>query len=193
MGRPRMTSVAVVPAAGRSERFGSPKLTSPLAGEPLLERTVRALLDGRVARVVVVAPATGAFEHLPLVHDPRVTVVVNPLPERGMFSSIQVGLEAAEGDPVLVLPGDMPFVRAATVTAILAAYDEAPGLIVPRRHGRHGHPIAFPGWLRAAARAASPSSTLADLLRAQRLERRELEIDDPGILHDVDTPADLMD
>ena len=185
-----MTSLAIVPAAGRSDRFGSPKLTADLDGEPLLARTVRSLLDGHVARVVVVASEAGAFERVPLVQDPRVSVVVNPHADRGMFSSIQTGLAAADGDPILILPGDMPFVRPATVAAVLEAYRRAPGFIVPRRHSRRGHPIALPGSIRAAVLAAPPTTSLNELLKSQRLARTEVE-DDGGVLRDVDTPADL--
>jgi molybdenum cofactor cytidylyltransferase len=188
-----MTSLAIVPAAGRSDRFGSPKLTADLQGEPLLGRTIRSLLDGHVARVVVVASAADAFVGVSLVHDPRVRVVVNPDADRGMFSSIQTGLAAADGDPILILPGDMPFVRPATVAAVLEAYRREPGFIVPQKHARAGHPIALPGFLRSAVLAASPTTSLNALIRAQRLVRREIPVDDGGVLRDVDTPADLME
>jgi molybdenum cofactor cytidylyltransferase len=187
-----MTSLAIVPAAGRSERFGSPKLTAPLRGEPLLAQTLRALLEGHVARVVVVSSETGVFDHIPLVADPRVSVVVNPDPDRGMFSSIQTGWASAEGDPVLILPGDMPFVRPATVAAVIAAYRRRPGFVVAQRHARHGHPIALPGSLRDAALAAAATFTLDAFIKSQALAPIEVEVDDMGILHDVDTPADLQ-
>jgi molybdenum cofactor cytidylyltransferase len=186
-----VSAVAIVPAAGRSDRFGSPKLVATFDGEPLLARTVRSLLEGHVARVVVVAPETGAFDHLPQIRDPRVVVVVNPDPDRGMFSSIQVGWAAADGDPVLILPGDMPFVQAATVGAVLAAYRRTPGFVVAQRHARHGHPIALPGALRAAILAAPAMSTLDAFIKAQGLVAIEVEVEDKGILQDVDTPADL--
>jgi molybdenum cofactor cytidylyltransferase len=188
-----MTSLAIVPAAGRSDRFGSPKLTADLRGEPLLSRTIRSLLEGHVAHVVVVASQTGAFERVLLLRDPRVRVVVNPDADRGMFSSIQTGLAASDGDPILILPGDMPFVQPATVAAVLEAYHRAPGFIVPQRHSRPGHPIALPGSIRSAVLAASSTTWLSALIKAQRLARVEIEVDDGGILQDVDTPADLMD
>lgn len=186
-----MTSLALVPAAGRSDRFGSPKLVAAVSGEPLIARTVRSLLEGPVARVVVVASETGAFDHIPLLRDPRVSVVVNTNPDRGMFSSIQTGWAAASGDPVLILPGDMPFVLPATVAAVLAAYRRTPGFVVAQRHARHGHPIALPGSLRAAVLAAPATSTLDAFIKSQGLAPIEVEIEDQGILHDVDTPADL--
>jgi molybdenum cofactor cytidylyltransferase len=188
-----MTALAIVPAAGRSDRFGSPKLTADLHGEPLVAHTIRSLLEGGVGRVVVVALQMDAFDRVPLVRDSRVTVVMNPDPDRGMFSSIQAGLAASDGDPILILPGDMPFVRPATVASVLEAYRRAPGLVVPQRHARHGHPIALPGSIRSAALAAPPTSSLNDLVKSQRLPRLEIEVDDTGILRDVDTPADMMD
>ena len=186
-----MSALAIVPAAGRSERFGSPKLVATFEGEPLVARTVRSLLEGHVARVVVVASVTGAFDHIPLLRDPRVAVVVNPNPDRGMFSSIQTGWSAAEGDPVVILPGDMPFVQPATVAAVVAAFRQTPGLVVAQRHARHGHPIALPGSLRAAALAAPATSTLDAFIKSQGLEPIEVEVEDKGVLQDVDTPADL--
>ncbi len=191
---PTLTSLAIVPAAGRSDRFGSPKLIAKLGGQPLLDRTVRALLDGHVARVVVVAPRTGAFDGVPILEDSRVSVVVNPDPNRGMFSSIQTGLQAtADGDPILILPGDMPFVRSSTVAAVMKAYAREKCFVIPQRHKRHGHPIALPGAIRTAALAAAPTSTLDALIKSQKLKHFELEVDDKGILHDVDTPADLIE
>ena len=106
-------TVAVVPAAGSSTRFGTMKLLADVGGAPLLERTLASLLDAGVARVVVVTRAGEAFEAVPSMADPRVTVSVNPDPARGMFSSIQTGLAVAGGDVVLVLPADMPFVAPA--------------------------------------------------------------------------------
>jgi molybdenum cofactor cytidylyltransferase len=167
-------------------------MRSLVHGEPMLTRTVRALLDAHVGQVVVVAAHTGAFDGMPLIDDPRVRVVVNPEPDRGMFSSVQAGLGAAEGHPILILPGDMPFVRPSTVTAVLDGFTRQPGFVVPQRHARHGHPIALPGSARAAILKAAPTATLDVVLKALALPRLEVEVDDRGILHDVDTPADLM-
>ena len=110
-----MPSLAIVPAAGRAERFGRQKLLEDLGGELLLNRTIRCLLDGGVTRVAVVVPPQGGLDAVPIFADPRVELVLNPDPSRGMFSSIQAAFAAIpEGDPVLVLPGDMvPALRAA--------------------------------------------------------------------------------
>src|ERR1700681_1339518 len=100
-----MPSIAVVPAAGRSERFGSAKLLALVDGERLLHRTIRSLLDGGVDQVIVVlgadSPVRSSQFEVRSLREPGVRVVTNPDPSRGMFSWIQIGVAAAEGDPIL--------------------------------------------------------------------------------------------
>lgn len=188
-----MTAVAIVPAAGKAERFGDQKLLATIKGEPLLGRTLRSLVDGGVnAIVVVLAPvhAERLTSAVPLLGDPRVRIAINPDPSRGMFSSIQAGLAIAEGDPIVVLPGDMPFVKPDTVAAVLAAC-QGKRVVVPRNGGRRGHPVAFSSTVRDAILAADPGQNLSEILKTAGLSRLEIDVDDSGILRDVDTPDDL--
>jgi len=185
-----MSSVAIVPAAGKGERFGGAKLMADVRGEPLLNHTIRSLLDGGVSRVVVVVPPVSAMM-VPLLADVRVMTAVNPDPARGMFSSIQAGASGAVGDVLLVLPGDMPFVRPATVTALLEAAQESGVAVSPRYRGRRGHPIALPGRLRAAILAGKADATLSAVLAADGIARIDIDVEDPGILKDVDEPGDI--
>lgn len=189
--------VAVVPAAGRSERFGGAKLVTPIGGVPMIERVVRSLLRGGVNRVVVVLRDHGVVQAagpsvVPSLADPGVLTVVNPDPDRGMLSSIQVGLAEADGDPVLILPADMPFVRADTVEQIIAAAAARHVVVSPRFDGRHGHPVAFPGRLRPTVLQADPAADLSTVLEPHTGDRFELDVDDAGVLRDVDRPEDLQ-
>jgi molybdenum cofactor cytidylyltransferase len=186
-----MPSIAIVPAAGRADRFGGGKLLADVGGVPLLDRTVRCLLDAGVDQIVVVLPPTGRFDTVRLLTDPRVLVAVNPDPARGMFSSIQVGAGAGEGDPILILPGDMPFVSSGTVVAVIAAQARTGGLVIPRHDGRRGHPIALPGRLRADILGAPATDNLSRLLKAAAPDRLELDVEDAGVVRDVDVVGDL--
>jgi molybdenum cofactor cytidylyltransferase len=186
-----MDAAAVVPAAGRGERFGTPlKQLADVEGVPMLERTIRSLLDAGVNRVIVVTAAGAQMDRVAVFGDRRVTRAINPAPERGMFSSIQAGIAAAEGDPILVLPGDMPFVARDTVAALVAAAPLA-SVTMPRYRGKRGHPVALPARLREAILAASATTNLSHLIDAAGEERLYIDVDDPGILRDVDTPQDL--
>lgn len=180
-------------AAGAAERFGSQKLLASVGGAPLLERTIRSLLDGGLDRVVVVLGPDSARirgEVTALV-DRRVAVVTNRSPERGMFSSVQEALREATGDPLLVLPGDMPYVEPATVAALLHKHQETSGIVSPRFQGKRGHPVVIPGKYRAEIRDADTSVTLHQILKAHAGERVDMDVYDRGVVRDIDVPADL--
>jgi molybdenum cofactor cytidylyltransferase len=188
----RSSVVAIVPAAGRSSRFRGAKLLADIDGVCLIDRTIGCLLDAGVERIVVVVGRPDALDEARLVHDGRVSLVVNVDPSRGMFSSIQTGIAAAAGDAYLVLPADMPFVRASTVTSVLDHPREVRSVVVPTLHGRRGHPIVISADLRTHVLAADPSSTLKDVLRTSAIRQIEIDVDDPGVTRDVDVPSDLI-
>ena len=187
-----MPAVAIVPAAGKAERFGSPKLVADLKGEPLIDWTLASLLDGGVARIVVVTGSDSDLSKSKRLKDSRVTVVINPDPSRGMLSSIQAGLATTDGDPILVLPADMPFVTSSTVAEIVNACVTRQRLIVPVHQDRRGHPIAIPNAICGAVLAAPPTSSLKEALAPFRPLADELPVGDSGILRDVDVRGDLI-
>jgi molybdenum cofactor cytidylyltransferase len=187
-----MGSLGIVTAAGAAERFGSQKLLANVGGSPLLERTIRSLLDGGVDRVVVVlGPGSTAIrKEVPALSDRRVGIETNAHPERGMFSSIQAALRDAKGDPLVVLPGDMPYVEPATVAALLQK-SEGDRIVSPRFDGKRGHPVVVPGKYRTEILEAGGEVTLHDILKAHAGERVDMDVYDRGVVRDVDVPADL--
>ena len=188
-------AVAVVTAAGSAERFGGKKLLVPIGGEPLLDHTIRSLLEGGVTEVIVVVGTDARPElerDVNAMNDPRVRPVENPDPSRGMFSSIQVGVATANGDALVVLPGDMPFVRPETVRAVIAKFRERRAIVSPRYKGKRGHPVVMPLALRDEITTTAPTANLHDVIHHHQDERVDLDVDDPGVVRDVDTPADLQ-
>jgi molybdenum cofactor cytidylyltransferase len=120
--------------------------------------------------------------------------VVNPDPDRGMFSSIQTGLgaaAAAAGNPIVVLPADMPFVTPATVRRVADECVRVNQPVVVTRGGKRGHPLALPGRLVSQLLSASATDNLKDALATAGVESVLLEVNDGGVLRDVDEPADL--
>jgi molybdenum cofactor cytidylyltransferase len=187
-------AVAVVTAAGSAERFGGKKLLTLIDGEPLLDHTIDALLEGGVAEVIVVVGGDARAElerDVNAMLDPRVRAVENPDPSRGMFSSIQEGVAQAQGDAILVMPGDMPFVSPDTVRAVIEAYTRKPAIVSPRYRGKRGHPVALPSSLRDEIRAADSRGTLHDVIHAHTDIRVDVDVDDRGVVRDIDRPEDL--
>ncbi len=188
-----MRSIGIVTAAGSAERFGGRKLLVPIDGEPLLDRTIGSLLDGGVDEIIVVVPkgSTELERDVNAFLDARVRPIENPDPSRGMFSSIQEAAAEVDGDAIVVLPGDMPFVRSETVAALLGAYARRPAIISPRYEGKRGHPVVLPAALRDEIRAADPRSNLHEIIKKHQNERVDVDVADRGVVRDVDTPEDL--
>jgi molybdenum cofactor cytidylyltransferase len=83
----------------------------------------------------------------------------------------------------------MPCIAVSTIEAVARALDEGASLVAPFYRGERGHPVGF-GAVHFAALAALDGDTGArDLFR--RNEATRLDVADPGILRDVDTPDDL--
>lgn len=165
---------AVVPASGKSARFGSDKRLALIDGVPMLQRVVRLLEEAGAAPVIVVDN--------------------NPAPDRGMFSSIQIGLAEAvkrNAEVVLVHPADMPFVRADTIRAVIAECSRTGRAVCPRYKAKRGHPLAFPNALARQLLNVNPSTPLNEAFASIGLVRHELDVEDPGVLKDIDTRADL--
>jgi molybdenum cofactor cytidylyltransferase len=120
-----------------------------------------------------------------------VQTVTNRDPDRGMFSSIQAGLAMVAGHPLAILPADMPFVRPRTVAALLDACARLDAAVVPMHDGRRGHPLILPARLRDALRSADPLASLKDALGRLGVSQREITVEDPGVLRDVDRREDL--
>jgi len=156
----------------------------------MVRRTVNALLEGGAERCVVVVSAESEPAVRSALTGLQATVVVNPDPARGMFSSIQYGVAGVgEGDRCVLLPGDMPFVRPETVAAVLAAAIRS-GLTVSAGHaGRRGHPIVLSASLVARILQAPATAILSE--ERSREQFLTIDVPDPGVHRDVDRPEDL--
>ncbi len=189
---PAARVAAVVPAAGAARRFGSAKLLADLRGEPLLQLTLRCLLDAPVTEVVLVVAPGHELDTVPATRDQHVSLVLNPDPDRGMFSSILVGLASIPPDcAALVLPADMPFVSVETVTLLVAAHAQHGDAVVASYRGKRGHPLIVPPQVWSSLVGKQPESNLKAALVDAGVVLREVSVDDPGVLRDVDVRSDL--
>jgi len=180
----------IVLTAGRSSRLGFPKALAQLDGETFVARAVRALREGGADPIcVVVAPPHGSAIEAAL---EGVTFAHNPEPERGMLSSLQVGLAVAlrhaDLDAVLFSLVDHPRVRPETIRRLAAL--PLSGARRPVYSGRGGHPVAISAVLARELASAPPTATIRELLVGQFAD---VIVDDPGVVEDIDTPRDLED
>jgi molybdenum cofactor cytidylyltransferase/nicotine blue oxidoreductase len=169
----------VVLAAGAGTRLGGPKAELVVGGQRLIDRAVGELRRAGCAEVVAVVRAgTSALDAV---------VVVNPDPDRGMGSSLRLGLAAASGDRAVIVLVDTPGVGADQVGRVLAI--DAP-FVIARYGTRRSHPVAIdrPLWTEVSALAGGDQGA-RPFMRAHPELVTEVACDgDPS---DIDTPEDL--
>jgi molybdenum cofactor cytidylyltransferase len=181
----------IVLAAGRSTRMGSPKALVELDGRPLLEHLLSPGLFLKFGDVVVVL-GHHAESLRPIVERSGYRQVVNGDPDQGRTGSVQVGLAALRGtiDAAFVQPVDCPLVAPETYAALLEVLPSV-DVAIPSCQGRHGHPPLLSAALFPRILAAGPDEPLRDILLGAGVRRRYVEVNDPGVLLNVDRPEDL--
>jgi probable phosphoglycerate mutase len=187
---------AIVLAAGRSSRMGAFKPLLEVDGRTLLERAVGVFKGAGVGDVVVVA-GHRRDEVAAVAARAGARVITNPGYDQGMFSSLRMGMLGLDPGVTrfFVLPADVPLVRPETIGRLLrqgrVARGGAAEVVYPLRAGVEGHPPLLGGALRAEIRAADPPGGLRELLLGHAAASAVVEVDDPGVLLDADTPEDL--
>ena len=182
----------IVLAAGASSRMGRPKALLQIGQRTFVRAVLDALRDGGVTdAVVVVRPGQAGVED-EIVRAGFGRSVENAHPERGQLSSLLAGLDAIDTPGVtaaLVTLVDIPLIGGSTVRALVerARVSQAP-IVRAVHRGQHGHPVVFKRAVFDALRRADPSWGAKEVVRACEVE--DVEVDDPGVGDDVDTPDD---
>jgi len=167
---------------------GRLKQLLPYGDRTAVRRCVETVRESGVERIVaVIAPREdlrAAFAGLP------VRLVENPDAESDMRTSVQLGLRALgeETVAVLICLADHPLVRTATIRALAAEHAAHPAAILaPSFHGRRGHPVLFP---REALDGIAAGLTLREARDRWPGGMRQVDVEDEGVVIDVDTPEE---
>jgi molybdenum cofactor cytidylyltransferase len=186
----------VILAAGQSSRMGRPKalLTCP-DGRTFVRALVEALRAGGVhAPIVVARPDDGPLRSEVDRIDAAGLVVNEEADRGGQLSSLVAGLRQADRPGVralMVVPVDAPLVTSDTIATLIAVFSATAAPIVRARYqGRHGHPVIFSRALFDELRAADPQAGAKAVLRAHATAIVNVDVDDPAVVGDVDTPDD---
>ena len=182
----------VLLAAGSGERFGGAKLlaTLPGTGEALgivALRNLRAVLPEVVA---VVRPGDDELAARFVAEGAR--VVRAERAAEGMGASLAAGVGAAgAADGWVVALADMPWIRRRTLAAVVAALAQGATIVAPRHQRVRGHPVGFAAALRDELTSLDGDEGARRVLAAHEAALVTVDVDDPGVLRDVDVPADL--
>jgi molybdenum cofactor cytidylyltransferase len=190
-----MNAVGILLAAGRGRRFDPKgkrnKLLQPLStGDMVVVASARNLLAVLPRVIAVVPPQDGGVADALRALGCEVTLCQDA--DSGMAASLvqAVTRSLPQADSWLVALGDMPYVAPATLRALLAALGSGADIAAPVCEGRRGNPVAFGALHLPALLALRGEHGARALLKSAPVT--QVPVNDPGILRDIDTPADLV-
>ncbi|ATW28488.1 hypothetical protein DCMF_09025 [Candidatus Formimonas warabiya] len=174
--------------------MGKNKLLLPLLGKTVIENTVSNFLHAKVDGVTVVLG--NQREQVRQVLAPyAVDFVDNPYYMQGMSTTVQEGIKSLTADQdidgVMILPGDMPFVKPGTIDGILKAYRERGSpIVIPVFQEKKGHPVLFDRSLFSELLHISGDAGAREVVKRDHSRVYFVEGNDPGIYIDIDSPEE---
>src|SRR5262245_28090268 len=184
---------AILLAAGESRRMGSAKALLPYQGQTFIARICNTFLSAGVDELIVVLGARVDELRQALPMHVKLRTVINTHYTLGQLSSLTVGIGAlsSESEAVLVNLVDHPLIAAETMKTLITSFRAAPlPILVASYRGKRGHPVLFSRQVYGEILAAPLDQGAKVVIRKDPARVREIPLDDPGILADIDTPED---
>jgi molybdenum cofactor cytidylyltransferase len=191
----------VILAAGGSSRMGRDKALLPWppqsagisSGNTFLSAAIS--LFSPYVDVILVVTGKNVNELSPIVYARGASLLVNPDPSRGQFSSLQTGLREVLNrgrDAAMVTLVDRPPVRFETVGILQEEFGQAlkRGMwaVVPEYQGKHGHPILVGREMIEAFLRAPATASAREIEHAHQDKIAYVTVHDPFTTMNVDTP-----
>ena len=196
----------VILAAGDSSRMGRDKALLPwpppaagqaASSETFLSAAIRSLALATEFVLVVVGKNEAALA--PIVYAQGASLVANPDPSRGQFSSLQVGLHEVLNhgrDAAMITLVDRPPVNTATIQALRDAFEAANQniwAVVPEFSGKHGHPYLVGREMMEAFLRVPATSIARDIEHAHQEHVQYFRVDDPLVALNINTPEEYAE
>lgn len=186
-----LLGTAIILAAGASVRFGSDKKFTPFAKTTLLHHTV-GLYSSVFRKVLLVLKEqtknnVGSFPE-------NVEIVLAHKARFGVSQSLKAGVIQAKMDPWIVVGlMDMPYVKVRTLESLRERMESTIASVVrPRFNKQYGNPVGFKQDCYPELCDLTGDQGARTLFRAGKFDIEVLEVDDRGILFDIDTPDQLQ-
>ena len=182
-----MTTDAVILAAGYSSRADGFKMQFQMNDKAVIQHLIEAFLPICINIFVV-----GGFQYeklLPLIepYGDKVKLVINKDFEKGMFSSVQTGAKHVLSEQFFITPGDYPLITTKICSSILSA---GKAYVVPSFHMKGGHPILINSSCIEKLLSENVEGNLKSFLK--KMPVTYIDINDDGIIYDLDTREDYM-
>ena len=177
----------IILAAGSSKRFGKQKLCERLpGGNTVLDETIF-----RVKQAVSQVTIMTNSEIFSSLHDQNDHFQVCPVANLGMGATLAYGIKQVQtANACLVCLADMPFIKPVTYQT-LAESLTTDNIVIPVFDGKQGNPVGFGKRFFSDLMLLSGDSGGRSLLRLHAAATQCIEVDDPAIFYDIDSPEDL--
>jgi len=179
---------AIILAAGKGKRMGTPKWQLPFNDSTFLSTIIDNLFAAHIECIICIL--SRSFKG----NDPRIQYAINPKPEKGMITSIYTGIHSTTPHKgYLIIPVDHPYIKKETYTKLVEVFEKnTDSVIRPTYHGKIGHPLIIPEKIAPLIPNADFPGGLQYFLIRTKAECIDVEVDDPGILKNINTPEDLL-
>lgn len=188
---PVYSSIAgILLAAGSSQRFGGHKLSHLIDGVPMALRSAIAMKAALGAVVVAMRPGD---ELAPTMLANGLDVIFCDRAPEGMGGTLAQAIAAAPADAAgyVIALADMPFIAPASIRAVADAIVCGATLAAPVYRGERGHPVGFSVVYRDELLALQGDAGARALIGRDAASQTLVQVDDAGVLRDIDTRADL--
>jgi len=187
---------ALILAAGQSRRFGSDKREAQLpSGESVITATVRQARNHFDSVCVVLRSSDQAVAEMLTQLGPDINVTHAPMAHLGMGHSLAHGIDQVrDWSGAAICLADMPFHRAETLSALTRQFGQTSlpsPIIIPMHEGQSGHPVIFHRNHFAALSKLEGDQGARRVIEGNAEHLIKIELDDPGIVQDIDQPEDL--
>jgi len=169
--------------------MGQLKQLLPLHDKPIIKHCLDNLITSGIENIVAVLGYRGD-EVLAAIQEMPVQIVLNENQESEMAESVRIGLRAIaeKSSGVLVYLSDHPLVSVDTLKSLMQCFLETPDkIIIPLYKGKRGHPTLFP---RNVIEEIFEAGTLRDIIDKNRSRLKFLNVQDEGVILDMDTKED---
>ena len=169
-----------------------PKMLLPFRGKTIIEKVIENVIESKTDKTVVVLGSDKdkilkVTEHLPVMH------CYNEYYKQGMLSSVICGFRSLPEKfrAALVMLGDQPGIGSDIINEVIDAFRRSgKGITIPVFKNKHGHPLLIDAKYRNEIENLDPDKGLRSLYRKFTDDVFEVEINNPTILKDIDTPED---
>jgi len=198
-----LSFAGLILAAGESSRMGRDKALLPWPPDPSAQAVSRETFLSAAIRslseftdFVLVVVGKNETDLAPIVYACGASLVANPDPARGQFSSLQVGLQEVLNrgrDAAMVALVDRPPLSAASLKTLRQAFETAdPDIwaVVPEFSGKHGHPYLIGREMIEAFLRVPTTSNARDIEHVHQEHIRYVPVDDPLVAININTPEE---